>query len=222
MRLLLIEDDLKLACQLQQNLQSAGYVVDLSQSINDARYMEVEITYDIIVLDLGLPDGNGRQLLREWRSKHQHTPVLVLTARDDWEEKVETFQAGADDYLCKPFRQEELQVRLQALLRRSNPHQCPQLEMRGIRLDEANQDAIVLAENKRVSLTATEFRLIQHFMRNPERLFSKQQLLDALYQFDAEPESNIVESYIRRLRSKLGKQIIKNRRFQGYKYQGLE
>lgn len=221
MRLLLIEDDLQLAYQLQHNLQLASYVVDISPTMSDARYMESEVPYDIIVLDLGLPDGNGRQLLSEWRKKHQHAPVMVLTARDDWEEKVKTFQAGADDYLCKPFRQEELLVRLEALLRRTKPHQCPQLESGGIRLDEINQDAILIADNQRVSLTATEFRLMQHFMRSPDRLFSKQQLLDTLYQFDAEPESNIVESYIRRLRRKLGKQIIINRRFQGYKYQGL-
>lgn len=221
MRLLLIEDDLQLAYQLQHNLQLANYVVDISQSVSDGRYMENEILYDIIILDLGLPDGNGLQLLREWRKKHQHTPVMVLTARDNWEDKVETFQAGADDYLCKPFRQEELLVRLEALLRRAKPHQCPQLESGGIRLDEVNQEAILIAENTRVTLTATEFRLLQHFMRHPERLFSKRQLLDMLYKFDAEPESNIVETYIRRLRRKFGKQVIRNRRFQGYEYQGI-
>lgn len=222
MRLLLIEDDEQLAHQLQYNLQSAGYVVDRSGSLNDARYMVDEVSYDIVVLDLGLPDGNGLTLLQEWRSKHKHVPVLVLTARDDWEEKVKTFQAGADDYVCKPFRQEELLVRLEALLRRAQPYQCPTLQVRGIRLDEETQEALIVSTDQKVTLTATEFRLLQHFLRNPGRLFSKQQLLDSLYQFDAEPESNIVESYIRRLRRKLGKTVIENRRFQGYLYKGLE
>ena len=221
MRLLLIEDDLQLANQLQHSLESSGYLVDLSNSVRDARYKANEITYDIAIMDLGLPDGNGRSLLQEWRQQHQHIPVLVLTARDDWEEKVKTFQAGADDYVCKPFRQEELLVRLEALLRRTKAHQCPILEAGGIRLDELSQEAIIVTTNQRISLTYTEFRLLQHFLRYPGRLFSKQQLLDCLYQFDAEPESNIVESYIRKLRQKLGKKVIENKRFQGYCFKGL-
>ncbi|MCP4596825.1 response regulator transcription factor [Neptuniibacter sp.] len=221
MRLLLIEDDLNLAHQLQHNLEASGYIVDVSGTLSDARYMTNEISYDIIIMDLGLPDGSGLSLLTEWRQGHEHTPVLVLTARDNWEEKVITFQAGADDYVCKPFRQEELLVRLEALLRRSKPHQCPNLSAGGISLDESTQDAIILESGERISLTFTEYRLLQHFLRNPGRLYSKQKLLDTLYQFDAERESNIVESYIRRLRTKLGKQVIENRRFQGYRYKGL-
>lgn len=221
MRLLLIEDDLNLAHQLQHNLEASGYIVDVSGTLSDARYMTNEISYDIIIMDLGLPDGSGLSLLTEWRQSHKHTPVLVLTARDNWEEKVITFQAGADDYVCKPFRQEELLVRLEALLRRSKPHQCPNLSAGGIGLDESTQDAIILESGERISLTSTEYRLLQHFLRNPGRLYSKQKLLDTLYQFDAERESNIVESYIRRLRTKLGKKVIENRRFQGYRYKGL-
>ncbi len=221
MHLLLIEDDLNLAHQLQHNLEASGYIVDVSGTLSDARYMTNEISYDIIIMDLGLPDGSGLSLLTEWRQGHEHTPVLVLTARDNWEEKVITFQAGADDYVCKPFRQEELLVRLEALLRRSKPHQCPNLSAGGISLDESTQDAIILESGERISLTFTEYRLLQHFLRNPGRLYSKQKLLDTLYQFDAERESNIVESYIRRLRTKLGKQVIENRRFQGYRYKGL-
>jgi len=221
MRLLLVEDDLNLAHQLQHNLQAAGYVVDVSSTLSDARYIANEVSFDIIVLDLGLPDGSGLNLLKEWRAQQQQTPVLVLTARDNWEEKVVTFQAGADDYVCKPFRQEELLVRLEALLRRSKPQHCSQLAAGGIGLDESTQDAIILDSGERIGLTATEYRLLQHFLRNPGRLYSKQKLLDTLYQFDAERESNIVESYIRRLRSKLGKQVIENRRFQGYRFKGL-
>lgn len=222
MRLLLVEDDEQLGAQLSQNLLAAGYVVDLSVTGADACYMMNEVRYDVVILDLGLPDGNGRELLTRWRDEHNHTPVLVLTARSDWEDKVEAFRAGADDYLCKPFRREELEARLEALLRRTQPHQCPTLQVAGIRLDTELQQAILVAENQRVALTSMEYRILQHFMRSPGRIISKQQLLDHMYQFDNEPESNIVESYIRRLRQKLGKKTIANRRFQGYIYRGLE
>lgn len=221
MRLLLIEDDPQLAFQLQYSLERSGYVVDISGNIKDARYLANEITYDITILDLGLPDGSGLTLLKEWRKNHDHLPVLVLTARDSWEEKVTTFQAGADDYVCKPFRQEELLARLEALLRRSRSNQCYILEEGGIRLEDSTQEAIITSSQERISLSHTEYRLLKHFILNPGRLYSKQQLLDALYQFDTEPESNIVESYIGKLRRKLGKQVIGNKRFQGYFYKGL-
>jgi DNA-binding response OmpR family regulator len=221
MRLLVVEDDTNLGEQLQYNLHSFGHVVDLCTDALNAGYLVEEIEFDAIILDLGLPDQNGLDLLKQWREQHNHTPVLILTARNEWEEKVRCFKAGADDYLCKPFHHEELLARLEALVRRRNPHLCPQLQSGGISLDSDNERALIISSNQFVSLTAMEFRLLQHFIRNPGRLISKQQLLDQLYQFDEEPSSNIVESYIRRLRQKFGKQIVETKRFQGYIYRGL-
>lgn len=224
MRLLLVEDDLQLGMQLQQNLQTAGYVVDLVGSGTDAGWMMNEVRYDIAVLDLGLPDQCGTTLLTQWREHHNHTPVLILTARSDWEEKVRCFKAGADDYVCKPFRQEELLARLEALLRRSQPGRCPekQLQALGIALDVDNEEAVIVHSGEAVSLTSTEFRLMQYFVRNPGRLIRRKQLLDQLYRFDTERESNVVESYVRRLRRKFGKQFLETRRFQGYIYRGVQ
>ncbi|WP_370279123.1 response regulator transcription factor [Pontibacterium sp.] len=222
MRLLLVEDDPQLAEQLSVNLHSAGYIVDVSRTASEADYKMNEIRYDIAILDLGLPDRNGIEVLTGWRSIHNHTPVLVLTARSEWEEKISAFRAGADDYLCKPFHRGELEARLEALLRRSQPHRCPQLEVGGVRLEPEMQQAVIVSTGESLTLTSTEYRLLQHFMRSSGRIISRQQLLDHLYQFDHEPESNIVESYIRRLRLKLGKGAIVNKRFQGYIFRGVE
>lgn len=222
MRLLLVEDDQQLGEQLSHNLQDAGYIVDQSVTAGDADYMMNEVRYDVVVLDLGLPDENGREVLKRWRQQNKFTPIMVLTARSNWEEKVASFKAGADDYLCKPFHREELEVRLEALLRRTQPQLPSTLEVGGILLDTEQQQAVIVRSGLRVPLTSMEYRMLQHFMRSPGRIISKQQLLDHMYQFNNERESNIVESYIRRLRQKLGRHVIANRRFQGYIYRGLQ
>ncbi|WP_245601054.1 response regulator transcription factor [Marinobacterium jannaschii] len=221
MRLLLIEDDPNLGHFLKTNLMERNYLADLATNATDAKYLAAEISYDLIILDLGLPDQNGLDLLREWRKRHMHILVLILTARSNWEERVEGFKAGADDYLCKPFHFEELEVRLQALLNRNNPFRCQQLEVAGIQLDEDNQTALIVSNDTLLDFTATEYRLLKHFMLNAGRLRSRQQLLDILYQYGDERDSNIVEAYIRRLRLKLGKQAIETKRMQGYIFRGL-
>ncbi len=221
MRILLVEDDNILGHHLQVNLREKKHLVDWVVTGADAEYMAGEVAYDLVILDLGLPDKGGLEVLRQWRQQHKNTLVLILTARNGWEERVEGFNAGADDYLCKPFHFAELEVRLQALLRRSQPHRGADTEVAGIRLDEENQHAIIPPAGETVELTGTEFRLLEYFMRNTGRLRSRQQILDTLYQFGCERESNVVEAYIRRLRMKLGKQVFQTKRMQGYIFRGL-
>jgi DNA-binding response OmpR family regulator len=180
----------------------------------DAEFNAREVPYDVIVLDLGLPQRPGLEVLANWRSSQMQAPVLILTARDSWQEKVQGLQAGADDYLTKPFREEELLARLQALVRRSTGTVGETLAINGWVLDEATQS--VSRGDQHWSLTGTEFRLLRYFMLHPGRILSRSQLTEHVYEQDADKDSNVIEVYIRRLRAKLGKDIIATRRGQGY------
>ncbi|MFC7050098.1 response regulator transcription factor [Emcibacter nanhaiensis] len=219
MRLLLVEDDPKLGPQLQKDLQNRGYAVDLTASGEEAEFMGAEVPYGIIILDLGLPDRSGIEVLKAWRRENMTVPVLILTARDSWQEKVEGFQAGADDYLAKPFHFEELVERLGALIRRASGLASRTLEAEGFVLDQDNQ-AVVLADGSSHVLTGTEYRLLHYLMLNPGKILSKTTLTEHVYEFDADKDSNVIEVYIRRLRRILPDGLIRTLRGQGYIFGG--
>lgn len=216
MRILLVEDDELLGETLKADLEQAGYALDWARDGVDGEFMGREEPYDAVVLDLGLPKRPGLEVLRNWRGAAIKTPVLILTARDAWQEKVEGFKAGADDYLGKPFHVEELVARVNALLRRaSGAGGGGALEAAELRLDEDTQTAI-LQDGSSVSLTGTEFRLLRYFMLNQGKLLSKGRLTEHVYDFDSDKDSNVIEVYVRRLRQKLGSELIHTRRGQGY------
>ncbi|TBW07623.1 response regulator transcription factor [Azotobacter chroococcum subsp. isscasi] len=220
MRLLLVEDSVGLADELVAGLQRQGYAVDWLADGRDAARQGSCEPYDLMILDLGLPGKPGLEVLRDWRAQGLSTPVLVLTARASWAERIEGLKAGADDYLCKPFHPEELQLRIQALLRRAHGlANQPQLEAGGLQLDEARQVVRCGAED--IELTAAEFRLLRYLMLHPGQLLSKVQLAEHLYDGETERDSNVIEVHINRLRGKLGRTAIETRRGQGYRFAGV-
>lgn len=215
LRLLLVEDDTELAAGIAGDLRHAGYAVDSADNGIDAEFLGREEQYDAVVLDLGLPGRPGLAVLEAWRRDGLTTPVLILTARDSWTDRVLGLKAGADDYLGKPFHVEELLARLQALLRRSTGRAAPELTAGGLRLDEERQ-RVVRPDGVEVELTATEFRLLRYLMSHPDRVLSKSRLTEHVYEGDADRDSNVLEVYVRRLRDKVGRDCIETRRGQGY------
>ncbi|MDT8376100.1 MAG: response regulator transcription factor [Mariprofundaceae bacterium] len=218
MRLLLVEDDRALSAEVAEQLERHGFAVDRVFDGTEAAFMGESEPYDAIVLDLGLPEIPGLDVLKQWRSKQISTPVLILTARGAWHEKVDGFRAGADDYLAKPFHEEELLARLEALIRRSKGVAVAQIECGGLMLDEATQSVEQHTGNRKdtIKLTGVEFRLLRYMMLQPGRIFSESHLLEHVYAYDSEKESNVIEVYISKLRKKLGKDRILTRRGQGY------
>ena len=168
-----------------------------------------------MILDLGLPKKPGLDVLADWRKRKNTVPVIVLTARDAWNERVDGLRAGADDYLGKPFHVEELLARLDAMIRRREGRAGGSLEVAGLVLDEERQE-VTDAAGKTFSLTATEFRLLRYFMNHPGKVLSKRKLTEHVYEDDADRDSNVIEVYVRRLRDKLGDQQIRTQRGQGY------
>ncbi len=216
MKLLLLEDDDLLAESLIECLEDNGYRVDLATSLQEARSLMATEDYVLAILDLGLPDGCGLEPLSRWRKEGRSLPVMILTARDTWEDKVIGLEGGADDYLTKPFHEAELLARIKALLRRRTGNVSQELSLSGVSLDEANQ-CVSVEGGPRHSLTGTEFRLLRYLMHHPDRVLSKEHLLDQLYALDQDAAApNLVEVYIGRLRRYLGKSIIQTRRGQGY------
>ena len=216
MRLLLVEDDAELSRSLSKELVKNGFAVDVADNGVDAEFMGRTEPYDLIVLDLGLPQKGGLEVLSDWRDKGNHVPVLILTARDAWHEKVDGFKAGADDYLDKPFHSEELLARINAILHRSqNQQPGAVLDVGGLQLDEERQ--CVRRENgENIELTGTEFRLLRYFLLHPGRILSKTTLTEHVYDYDSDKDSNVIEVYVKRLRKKLGDARIETRRGQGY------
>ncbi|KAA3627333.1 MAG: DNA-binding response regulator [Proteobacteria bacterium] len=219
MRLLLAEDDVELVARLKPELERAGFAVDVADNGIDAEFLGDEESFDGVILDLGLPQRPGLEVLRHWRERGNDLPVVVLTARDAWHERVDGLKAGADDYLGKPFHNEELLARLQAVLRRRHGRAEPLLAVAGLTLDEERQ-AAVIGDAEPVALTGIEFRLLRYFMLHPGRVLSKTRLTEHVYEGDTEPDSNVVEVYVKRLRQKLGNEIIETRRGQGYLFHG--
>lgn len=214
MRLLLVEDDGVLGAQTQQALKAAGYACDwLQEGIEAGIQGELE-PYDLVILDLGLPGRPGLEVLAEWRNKALGMPVIVLTARSSWQEKVEAFNLGADDYVTKPFHMEELLARISAVHKRTVGVVSGGLVVEDLKLDEHTQ-TIWQGETAHV-LTGTEFRLLRYLMLHPGRIFSKTELTEHVYAYDADKDSNVIEVYVNRLRQKIGADKIQTKRGQGY------
>ena len=220
MRLLLVEDDRLLADGLTSQLEKAGFSVDTTSSAREASALAGHEEYRAVVLDLGVPDGNGLDVLRKWRMRGISFPVLILTARGDWQDKVNGLKAGADDYLAKPFQTEELIARLNAIIRRSEGRVHSLVKAGHFELDE-NRQSLKLADGTEHSLTGTEFRLLRCLMSRPGHVFSKEQLMEQLYSLNDNPSENVIEAYIRRLRKLVGTDTISTRRGQGYLFNDL-
>jgi two-component system OmpR family response regulator len=214
-RLLLAEDDHDLVLSLKKNLQAAGYAVDTSDNGVDAEFLGNEKIYDVAILDLGLPKRNGIEVLQNWRACGNRLPVIVLTARNSWHERVDGFKVGADDYLGKPFHLEELLARLTALLHRSSQQPGGELRSGGLSLNE-EQQTVTDKDGQTFKLTGIEFRLLRYFLLNPGHVLSKSRLTEHVYDFDSEKDSNVIEVYVMKLRQIIGKDCIETRRGQGY------
>jgi two-component system, OmpR family, response regulator len=213
-RLLVVEDDADLRAALKAGLTRAGFAVDTADNGVDAEHLGDTEPYDAVVLDLGLPRRPGLEVLRHWRARGNAAPVIILTARDSWQEKVDGFKAGADDYLAKPFHPEELIARLNAIIRRRHGEAKGGIQTAELVLDEERQ--AVSHRGESIALTGTEFRLLRYFMLHPGKILSKTELTEHVYDFDSDRDSNVIEVYIRRLREKLGPDVIATRRGQGY------
>jgi two-component system, OmpR family, response regulator len=215
-RLLLVEDSPQLGPGLKASLQRHGFAVDLAVDAASAELQMQTARFDVVVLDLGLPGRDGLILLEQWRRRRNNVPVVILTARGEWHERVRGLKAGADDYLTKPFHEEELLARIHAVVRRAIAGTgSPQLCAGGMILDEDSQQ-VVLADGRRETLTAAEFRVLRCLMLNAGRVVPKERLLEHVYAFDAQVQSNVIEVYVKRLRSKLGQARIRTLRGQGY------
>ena len=215
MRLLVVEDDPDLARQIATALRGAGYVVDVAHDGEEGHYLGDTEPYDAVVLDLGLPGLDGMTVLARWRKAGRTMPVLVLTARDQWSEKVAGFDAGADDYVAKPFYMEEVLARVRALLRRAAGHASSDLECGPLRVD--TKAARVTVRGNPVKLTAQEYRLLAYLMHHQGRVVSRTELVEHLYDQDFDRDSNTIEVFVGRLRKKLGAALIHTVRGLGYR-----
>ena len=215
MKLLLIEDDPQLQNALLPLLRKAGYAVECATNGIDGEFLGDELQPDLIILDLGLPGRPGLEVLANWRTRGNDTPVLVLTARDAWHERVDGLKAGADDYLGKPFHSAELLARLEAISRRHTGQLSNQLSWGGVSLDCERQQARD-QQGQLIELTAIEFRLLRYLLQHPSEVHSKTRLSDHVYEEAQQRDSNVMEVYINRLRQYFGKGFIHTRRGQGY------
>ncbi len=216
MKLLLAEDDKQLVDYLRPRLKKSGYVIEWADNGIDAEFLAFEEDFTGIILDLGLPQKAGLEVLKNWRSQGLKIPVLILTARDSWQDRVDGLKAGADDYLGKPFYYEELAARLEAVLRRQFGQSDSNLEYNVIHLDLYTQTVTVPGRDE-TQLTAIEFRLLRYLMLNPDKIISKTELSEQAYEEEHIKDSNVIEVYINRLRTILGKSAIKTYRGQGYR-----
>ncbi|MFM8938539.1 MAG: response regulator transcription factor [Phenylobacterium sp.] len=215
MRLLLAEDDPDLAQSLRRSLVAAGYAVDLATDGEEAAFLGETEPYDVVVLDLGLPRLDGVAVLRRWRAGGVPAPVLILTARDGWSEKVAGFDAGGDDYLTKPFNTAELLARLRALLRRSAGRASASLVCGDLVLDPGA--ARVTLAGEPVRLTSLEYRLLHYLLMHAGRVVSRTELIEHLYDQDFDRDSNTMEVIIGRVRRKIGPERIMTQRGLGYR-----
>ncbi len=220
MRLLFIEDEIPLLEQLAGQLSAKGYAVETAATGRDGIYLGREFPMDIAIVDLGLPDIPGMEVIKTLRNENKDFPILVLTARSRWQEKVEALEAGADDYLVKPFQFEELLARLNALLRRSQGWASPTLDFPPIRLDMAAQQVSI--KDQPVSLTAYEYKVLEYLMLHANEVISKSVLTEHIYQQDYDRDSNVLEVLLSRLRRKLDPdnslQPIQTLRGSGYRF----
>ncbi len=215
MRVLLVEDDPTLNRQLDMALQAAGYAVDVSTNGRDAWALGDAEDFDAVVLDLGLPQMDGLTVLKRWRAAGRGMPVLILTARDHWHEKVAGIDAGADDYLTKPFHTEELLARLRGLIRRASGHASPVLVCGPVELD--TRSGRVTLNGQLLPLTSHEFKVLAYLMHHAGAVVSRTELTEHIYAQDFERDSNTIEVFVGRLRKKLPPDLIETVRGLGYR-----
>jgi two-component system response regulator PhoP len=201
MRVLLIEDDTRLAEKLGKVLRDAGYAVDLSADGVDGLFLGEEYPIDLAIIDLGLPELPGLEVIRRLRKRGRDFPILVLTARSEWQDKVAGLEAGADDYLTKPFHVEELMARINALMRRAGGHAKPQVTLGPFTIDLSGQR--VLRGDDEVELTTFEYKVLNYFVMHPGEVVTKSELAEHIYEEDADRDSNVIEVFVGRLRRKL-------------------
>ena len=206
MRVLIVEDEPNLGRQLRSTLEGAGYAIDLATDGEDGHYLGSTESYDAVILDLGLPEMDGLTVLDRWRKEGRKMPVLVLTARDSWSDKVAGLDAGADDYLAKPFQTEELIARLRALIRRSSGNASSELIAGDIRLD--TRSGKVTKGGEPVKLTAQEYKLLSYLMHHKGKVVSRTELIEHIYDQDFDRDSNTIEVFVTRIRKKLGADVI--------------
>ena len=216
MRILIVEDEASLREQLRKQLTAAGYVVDVAPDGLEGQYLATEYAFDLAIIDLGLPKINGVGLISSLRQRQISTPVLVLTARSHWRDKVEGLEAGADDYLTKPFQMEELLARVNALIRRSAGHATPIISLGPLSVNTASQQAYL--EKEELDLTSFEYKLLTYLLIGQQRIISKTELTEHLYAQDFDRDSNVIEVLIGRLRRKLAPYpLIQTARGRGYR-----
>ena len=215
MRILLVEDEPLLRAPLRSGLEAAGYVVDEADNGRDAHFLGDTEAFDAVILDLGLPVLDGLSVLKRWRDAGRTMPVLILTARDNWSEKVAGIDAGADDYLTKPFHMEELLARLRALIRRASGLASPVLQCGELSLD--TRSGRVTLSGQPVTLTSHEHRVLDYLMHRPGAVVSRTELTEHIYAQDFDRDSNTIEVFIGRLRKKLPAEMIETVRGMGYR-----
>ncbi|WP_416878670.1 response regulator transcription factor [Litorimonas sp.] len=215
MRILIVEDDPDLSRQLRTALKDTGYAVDVADNGEDGHFLGDTEPYDAVVLDLGLPQIDGVSVLQKWRADGKKFPVMILTARDQWSEKVAGFDAGADDYLTKPFHTEELLARLRALLRRASGHTTDTIEIGELSID--NRSARAFVKGMAIKLTSHEFRLLAYMAAHRGRVISRTELVEHIYEQDYDRDSNTIEVFVGRLRRKIGTDRIETVRGLGYR-----
>ena len=220
MRLLIIEDEPNLRKQLQEYMQKQGYAVDVAEDGPSGLFMGREYPFDLAIVDLGLPLLSGIEVIRQWRELDKTFPILILTARGKWQDKVEGLNVGADDYLVKPFHNEELLARARALLRRSSGISQPSIHFGPIIIDTTEQS--VSLNNKILELTAYEYKVIEYLVMHPKKVISKTELTEHIYDQDFDRDSNVIEVFVGRLRKKLDPdnelKPIETLRGQGYRW----
>lgn len=214
MRVLVVEDDARIASDVSRALRASGYIVEVVTNGEDAWFKGDTEDYGAVILDLGLPGMDGLAVLKRWRANERHMPVLILTARGSWAERVDGIDAGADDYLPKPFRMEELLARLRSIVRRSSGHASSVMSAGEITLDERQMK--VTRRGIPVSLSPLEYRLVAHLLRNRGRVVSQQELDENVYGHGEEHDPNTLEVLVGRVRKKLGADAIETRRGFGY------
>ncbi|UTW56360.1 response regulator transcription factor [Kordiimonas sp. SCSIO 12610] len=220
MRVLIVEDDETLAKQMMQSLSDVGYAVDHAADGEEGHFLGETEPYDAVLLDLGLPIMDGASILKRWRREGKTMPVLILTARDSWTDKVEGLDAGADDYLTKPFIMEELLARLRALIRRSAGQTSPEFTCGPVLLDSRN--GRVSVDGNPIKLTAQEFKLLSYLMHHEGKVISRTELTEHIYDQDFDRDSNTIEVFVNRIRKKLGVSIIHTIRGLGYRLEWNE
>jgi two-component system response regulator PhoP len=219
-RVLVVEDETELRELLGRALKKEGFAVDLCADGTDGVFYATEYPIDLAIVDLGLPGQSGMDIVRAVRKRERKFPILILTARSDWQDKVQALEMGADDYVTKPFRLEELMARVHALLRRSAGHAAPEVNFGPLTVNLSSQ--IVLLKGETLDLTSFEYRVLEYFALHPDQVVSKMELNEHLYDEDADPDSNVIEVIIGRLRKKLDPdsswQPIETLRGRGYRF----